>query len=217
MQVFEFKGKNYEVDADEFLLDTAEWDVDFAEEMARRNGIETGLSSSHWRVLRSIREHFLTQGDCPAAYEVCKECGLSSTELDKLFPMDNQRCAYKIAGIPYFSQFPSYLKCPGRKNAIQERVYKVDIEGFLVDPDEWDCDYAIFRMRDMKIPEASDMHLEIIQYLRKRYYSTGHIPTIEQTCSDHDIDIEDMQALFPGDCYRSALIAAGLRPTARNG
>lgn len=216
MQVWEFSGKTYEVDADEFLLDAFQWDVDFAEGMARRNGIEEGLSDSHWRVLKFIREHFLKQGACPAAFELCRECGLSAAELDKLFPMDNKRCAYKIAGIPYFSQFPSYVKCGGPKNAIQDRVYKVDIAGFLIDSDEWDCDYAIFRMRDMNMPEASDLHLEIIQYLRKRYYATGQIPTVEQICSDHDIDLEDLQALFPGDCYRSALKAAGLRPPVLN-
>ena len=216
MQVLEFNGKNYEVDADEFLLDASQWDAAFAEGMARRNGIDEGLSSSHWRVLKFIREHFLKQGACPVAYEVCRQCGLNTAELDKLFPMDNKRRAYKIAGIPYFSQFPSYVRCGGPKNAIQERVYRVDIAGFLIDSDEWDCDYAIFRMRDMNIPETSDLHLEIIQYLRKRYYATGQIPTVEQICSDHDIDLEDLQALFPGDSYRLALKTAGLRPPARN-
>ncbi|MDR3553836.1 MAG: TusE/DsrC/DsvC family sulfur relay protein [Syntrophobacteraceae bacterium] len=217
MQVWEFNGKNYEVDADEFLLDAFHWDTGFAEGMAQRNGIEEGLSAFHWRVLKFIREHFLKQGACPAAYEICRECHLSSAELNKLFPMDNNRCAYKIAGIPYYSQFPSYVKCGGPRNAIQDRVYKVDIAGFLIDPDEWDCDFAIFRMRNMNIPEVSDLHLEIIQYLRKRYYATGQIPTVEQTCADHDIDLEDLQVLFPGDCYRLAVRTAGLRPPVRNG
>ena len=216
MQVWEFNGKNYEVDADEFLLDASQWDADFAEEMALRNGITEGLSASHWHVLKFVRKYFSKEGACPAAYEVCRECGLSSAELAKLFPMDNTRCAYKIAGIPYFSQFPSYVKCAGRKNPIQDRVYKVDIAGFLIDPDEWDCDYAIFRMRDMNVPEVSDMHFEIIQYFRKRYYATGKIPTVDQTCSENDIDLEDLQALFPGDCYRSAFKTAGLRPSVQN-
>ena len=216
MQVCEFNGKNYEVDADDFLLDAFQWDVDFAEAMARRNGIEEGLSPSHWGVLKFIREHFLKQGACPTAYDVCKECDLSAALLNKLFPMDNKRCVYKIAGIPYFSQFPSYVKCASRKDAIQDRVYQINIEGFLIDPDDWDCDYAFFRMRDLNIPEASDLHLEIVQYLRKQYYSTGEIPTVEQICADHDIDLEDLQVLFPGDCYRVALKTAGLRPPLRN-
>ena len=39
MQTLEFQGKAYEVDADEFLVDVGQWDEDFAEGMAARNGI----------------------------------------------------------------------------------------------------------------------------------------------------------------------------------
>ncbi|MDR3570332.1 MAG: TusE/DsrC/DsvC family sulfur relay protein [Syntrophobacteraceae bacterium] len=214
MQIVELVGKSYKIDADEFLLDSNQWDADFAEEMARRNGMAEGLSASHWRVLNCIRDYFSKEGTCPTAFDICKACGLSLAQLANLFPMDNKRSAYKIAGIPYFSQYPAYVKCTGRKNPIQERVYRIDIEGFLVDPDEWDCDYVIFRMRDMNIPEASDLHFDVIQFLRKQYYAAGRIPTVEQICAANEIDTEDFGALFPGDFYRAAIKVAGLRPAA---
>ena len=65
--------KAYEVDEDGFLLDFDQWDDGFATETARKCGITSGLTDSHWRIIRWIRRHVQEFGVCPLADRTCRE------------------------------------------------------------------------------------------------------------------------------------------------
>lgn len=82
-----------------------------------------------------------------------------------------------------------------------------------MDPDEWDEHYAAHLAHEMKIPGGvlGQQHWQIIGYLRTGYYKSGKIPTAVETCDANDIDIDDLERLFPDGYHRGAVKIAGLR------
>jgi tRNA 2-thiouridine synthesizing protein E len=217
MGTFTYQGKNYEVDEKGFLLNTEQWDEKFAEGMAPQLNIKQGLTKEHWDVIRSIVEAFKKTGICPTVYETCRTNGLRFQDLRRLFPTGYLRGACKLAGMSSeVGKVGAVLhpaSIPGTMDfmSVYGKTYKVDVRGFLVDPEEWDEQYAVYRAVDMKIGKLSDRHWDIIRYLRKIYKETNRIPTIYDTCEANGIDLEEMERLFPDGYHRGAVKIAGIR------
>jgi tRNA 2-thiouridine synthesizing protein E len=93
------------------------------------------------------------------------------------------------------------------------KTYEVDLRGFLVNPDEWDEYFAIYRAYEMKLHggKLSERHWQVIRFLRERYKQTKEIPTIYETCEVNKMDLDEMERLFPDGYHRSAVKLAGLR------
>ena len=89
----------YETDAEGFLADPAAWTEDWAEEVARANGIAE-LTDRHWLVVRFMRDRFLATGTAPSIRSLGKESGVPVKELYALFPKGPAKLAAKIGGIP---------------------------------------------------------------------------------------------------------------------
>ncbi|MEW6184160.1 MAG: TusE/DsrC/DsvC family sulfur relay protein [Thermodesulfobacteriota bacterium] len=217
MGTFTYQGKNYEVDEKGFLLTTDPWDEKFAEGMAPQLNIKQGLTKEHWDVIRSIVEAFKTTGICPTVYETCRTNGLRFQDLRRLFPTGYLRGACKLAGMSSevgrvgAALHPASV--PGTMDfmSVYGKAYKVDVRGFLIDPEEWDEQYAVYRAVDMKIGKLTDRHWDIIRYLRKTYKETNRIPTIYDTCEANGIELEEMERLFPDGYHRGAVKIAGIR------
>lgn len=69
------------------------------------------------------------------------------------------------------------------------------------------------RALEMKIPqgELTESHWRVIDYLRDFHKREKRIPTIYETCETCQLDLEQMEALFPDGYHRGALKIAGLR------
>ncbi|MGA2401918.1 MAG: TusE/DsrC/DsvC family sulfur relay protein [Syntrophobacteraceae bacterium] len=216
METPDLAQKGYRVDADGFLLNPGDWDTRFAEGLAPSVGIPGGLTSRHWDVIDFIRQSFSTGGKCPSIYEICKAHGLRLADLKRLFPAGYLRGACRLAGLTY-SEEPAHSSWlprnrPARiSKAFSERTYRVDIRGFLIDPSEWDEDYAVFKALEMKMPGLNEGHWELISFIRKRFEETGTVPTVYEVCENSQIEIEDLESLFPDGYHRGALKIAGLR------
>ncbi|GAB4346404.1 MAG: hypothetical protein Kow0099_27560 [Candidatus Abyssubacteria bacterium] len=225
MATLTFEQKTYSVDSESFLLDHEQWDEAFAEGLAP--GLEIPrLTSEHWRVLYFIRDSFRCHGKCPLVYETCKANKLRLKELQRLFPTGYLRGACKLAGVTYKeachgavsvprgagkSEGPGFSRAAGMPET-EEKVYRVDVRGFLVDPHEWDEPYALFKAYEMGMPEGlGDRHWEIIRFLRASFKENGVVPTVYQACETHKLDIEDLEKLFPHGYHRGAVKIAGLR------
>ena len=89
----------YETDAEGFLANSAEWNEEFAIEVARANGIPE-LTDRHWLVVRFMRDRFLATGTAPTIRSLGKESGVPVKELYALFPKGPAKLAAKIGGIP---------------------------------------------------------------------------------------------------------------------
>jgi tRNA 2-thiouridine synthesizing protein E len=216
MEVPDLAQKGYKVDADGFLLNPEEWDVKFAEGLAPSVHIPAGLTSQHWNVINFIRKSFAEKGQCPTIYEICRAHGLRLADLKRLFPTGYLRGACRLAGLTYSEEVVHSSWLPRSRSARalkapRERTYRVDIHGFLIDPSEWDEDYAAFKAIEMKMPSLDDAHWTIINFIRKRFEETGIVPTVYETCEENTIEIEDLESLFPDGYHRGLVKVAGLR------
>lgn len=222
MKTFSFNSKAFEVDGENFLTDHETWDKEFAVGMAHELGMNDNLSEQHWKVIHCIRDAFSRTGERPLLYETCKLMGLKSKTLRQLFPTGYLRGACLLAGIGYQGPWqdangfkipePRDEKPPQKAGFImQDKVYKIDIFGFLIDSNDWDEDYALIRAYEMKIITGlTPKHLQIIYFLRDSYKLNRHVPTIYDCCEANEMDIEDIEELFPGGYHRCAIKIAGL-------
>lgn len=221
MRTLNYKGKSYEVDSQDFLEDFRSWDTDFAKGMAQRLGMGEDLTKEQWDVINFLRDSFKATGVCPNIYETCRMCGLRIKELKRCFPTGYLRGACRLAGITYKEgcvgqrgvHWPPYAEIEDVQVVYNHKTYQVDVRGFLVNPDDWDEYYAIHRAFDMKIPggKLTDRHWQIIRFLRESYEKSGEVPTVYETCENNEIDLEELERLFPDGYHRGAVKIAGLR------
>ena len=223
MESFSYGDKTYHVDAQGFLIDYDQWDENFAAGMASKSRIAEGLTKKHWDVIHSIRESFQKTGECPLVYKTCKSSGLSARAFKKLFPTGYMRGACKLAGITYRDRIVNYYgeEEPQIKETAQERasrasmkekIYRVDVFGFLVDPGDWDEDFAVAKALEMKIPGGlTKKHRKVIRYLRDSFERDKVVPTFIECCEANGLGLEELERLFPDGYQRGAVKIAGLR------
>jgi TusE/DsrC/DsvC family sulfur relay protein len=216
MGSFTFKDKTYQVDSDGFLSDFNLWDENFAEGVAAEHKITGGLTDKHWEIIRFIRNAYKETGKCPLVYEACRRNKLKIEDLKELFPTGYLRGACKLAGLTYKE---GYLNQSGLEefaekiaSGTDEKTYEVDVRGFLIDPNQWDEKFALFRAYEMKMPEKlTEEHWKIINYLRDSFKKSNIVPTVYHTCEDNGITLEQLEKLFPDGYHRGAVKIAGLR------
>jgi len=216
MNIFTFGNKAYQVDTEEFLSDFKQWDENFARGMAPKVGIISGLSEDHWKIIYFMRDAFKQTGKCPLVYETCRMNRLHLQELKKLFPAGYLRGACKLAGITYREGYldQSWVEEFAERvtsGVREEKIYLVNIRGFLMNPAEWDRKFALFKAHEMKMPKLTDKHWQIINSLRKSFEKNNIVPTLYETCEANGIDLEELEKLFPDGYHRGAVKIAGLR------
>jgi tRNA 2-thiouridine synthesizing protein E len=96
----ELNGHSYNVDEDGFLEDPAIWNDAVACDFALCEGITTGLTEDHWKVINYIRNYYLEFGIAPMVRKVCKETGFKLNQIYELFPSGPAKGACKLAGLP---------------------------------------------------------------------------------------------------------------------
>jgi tRNA 2-thiouridine synthesizing protein E len=219
MKNFSFEGKIYSVDSEGFLLDYNQWDENFARGLAPEVKIPEGLTREHWKVIHFIRKTFKQDGECPLVYQTCKANGLHIKDLKTLFPTGYLRGACKLAGITYKERFIDYygekepeFRAGGVRPEIEEKVYRVNVRGFLVDPTEWDQNFALHKAHEMKMTEGlGDKHWKIIHFLRDYFKQNGLVPTVYETCEANQIELDELERLYPDGYHRGAVKIAGLQ------
>jgi len=211
-----FKNKAYQVDSGGFLLDSSQWDENFAETMAAEVKMTGGLSKEHWNVINYIRNTYKEMGICPSIYQSCRANKLHLKQLRDLFPMGYLRGACKLSGITYKEGYLKYSWLQANIkdviSSLPEKNYMIDVRGFLVDPSNWDMRFAIFKAHELKMPEGlTDKHWQIIEYMRTNFIINNIVPTSYETCDGNDIECEELEQLFPDGYHRGAVKVAGLR------
>jgi tRNA 2-thiouridine synthesizing protein E len=220
MKTYTFNGKTFETDDQNFLVDYETWDKDFATGMAYELGMVAGLTERHWEIIQYIQKSFETTGRRPSLYDTCKAMELNAQRLRTLFPTGYLRGACLLAGVGYTEtnradalKIPDLRVEPPAKTGFvsKDKAYRIDIFGFLIDSEDWDEDYAVIRAYEMKIKSGlTPRHWQIIYFLRDSYRLNHIVPTIYECCEANDIDIEEMEALFPDGYHRCAVKLAGL-------
>ena len=211
-----FNNKTYLVDDNGFLVDFNQWDRNFVETLAPSLKIENGLSDEHWKIINFIRDCYKELGRCPLVYQTCKMNGLHLSELKNLFPTGYLRGACRLAGVTYREGYIQHSLMDGIDEEddpdFPDKTYTVDVRGFLINPYEWDNQFAIFKAYEMKVPEKlTGRHWQIIHYLRDFFKREKRVPTVFETCEANKIEIEELEELFPDGYHRGAVKIAGLR------
>ena len=73
----------------------------------------------------------------------------------------------------------------------------VDPEGFLEDPSQWTPDMAREIARENGIPELTDRHWQVINYMRTAYLENGTAPSIRTLGKASGVPIKELYQLFP--------------------
>ncbi len=206
-----FNNKEYSLDKYGFLHLAKQWDENFAEGMARMQGIPEGLTDEHWEFIKYLRDKFLADEAVPVMVAACIENNLSLDKLRTLFPAGYHKGACKIAGINYAYMIESDIwityECPPPKKL----EYKVTELGFLEEFEKWNREFAGWVVRNWELPEGlTERHWQIIDYLRDFYGNTLTIPHIFDVCKIMGISLVELRELFPKGYCRGACRAAGL-------
>ncbi len=65
--------------------------------------------------------------------------------------------------------------------------------------------------RVMNTNELRVSHWKIMRFLRTQYKKTSQVPTIYETCEANEVELEEMESLFPDGYHRGAVKIAGLK------
>jgi dissimilatory sulfite reductase related protein len=98
MPIRTINNKPIDVDAEGFLTNYKDWDVEIAKVIAAEEGIPA-LGERHLVVINFMRKEFETKGDGPSIRRLTKESGVPTKELYELFPGGPAKKSAKIAGI----------------------------------------------------------------------------------------------------------------------
>ena len=205
------EGKTYSLDQHGFLDEPGQWDENFANGMARLQGIHDGLTKEHWDFISYVREKFFKEETLPLLVVACADNHLRIGKLKALFPTGYFRGACRIAGLSHKSLcdvnlWHSYETAPRLKPE-----YEISPQGFLEDFHQWNERFANLVAHEWALPGGlTPKHWEVIEFLRNYYQITDNIPTVYEVCQAHGLELDDLKALFPGGYRRGACRIAGL-------
>lgn len=97
---------------------------------------------------------------------------------------------------------------------VKGQQIEVDEDGFLVNPELWNEDIvkAFAALED--IPNLTEDHWKVINYLRDYYKQFGIAPMIRKLCKETGFSLKQIYDLFPSGPAKGACKLAGLpKPT----
>ena len=98
MAIRTINHKAVDFDAEGFMTNAKDWDLEIAKVIAAEEGI-AALTDRHLVVLNFMRKEFEAKGDGPSIRKLTKESGVPTKELYEIFPGGPAKKAAKIAGI----------------------------------------------------------------------------------------------------------------------
>jgi len=93
---------------------------------------------------------------------------------------------------------------------IEGRIFEVDGDGFLQQPEIWDEDVAELIARSDGIETLNEKHWAIIRVVRKHYEDKGMAPMVRVLCKEAGVKLREVYELFPLGPARGACRVAGL-------
>lgn len=93
---------------------------------------------------------------------------------------------------------------------IDNRVFEVDGDGFLANPEIWDKGVAELIAKYDGITELNEKHWSIVNIIRSNYEEKGMAPMIRTICKETGLRLREIYELFPLGPARGACRVAGL-------
>lgn len=90
----------------------------------------------------------------------------------------------------------------------------IDEDGFIQDPDLWDEGVAGALAATEGVPELTEEHWKLVNYLRNYYLQFGVAPMIRKVSKETGFPLKRIYELFPSGPAKGACKVAGLpKPT----
>jgi tRNA 2-thiouridine synthesizing protein E len=93
---------------------------------------------------------------------------------------------------------------------LASKEVEVTEEGFLVNPDDWTEEMAQELAKAEGIEELTDLHWEVIRFMRADFKERGQIPTIRRIKNAGGVPIKEVYRLFPNGPAKKAARISGL-------
>ena len=91
------------------------------------------------------------------------------------------------------------------------KEYNVDNRGFLLNPDQWDKNFAVGMAPQVKIQGGlTDDHWRLIYFIRNTFEKINICPLIYIACKKNDLGLGELKNLFPSGYLRGACKLAGV-------
>ena len=89
--------------------------------------------------------------------------------------------------------------------------YRIDDNGFLISPGDWDEGFARTYARSAGIKGGlTDEHWTVIRFIRDTFEERGRVPLVYVTCMNFKMRLKDLKRLFPAGYHRGACRLAGV-------
>ena len=97
---------------------------------------------------------------------------------------------------------------------IAGKQIEIDEDGFLVNPEDWSDDVVTAFAALEDVPEVTEEHWKVINYLRGYFKQFGIAPMIRKMCKDTGLTFKQIYDLFLSGPAKGACKLAGLpKPT----
>jgi len=91
------------------------------------------------------------------------------------------------------------------------RQYEVNDEGFLVRPEEWNEELALFlAKKEESLDALTDQHWAVIRFIRRHYEEKQSAPMVRSICKTTGVALKRVYELFPSGPAKGACKLAGL-------
>lgn len=91
-----------------------------------------------------------------------------------------------------------------------EKTLERDADGHLKNRADWNEDIARELAKEEGIPELTERHWAVINYMRKEFDLKGDAPSIRRLTKESGVDTKELYALFPKGPAKKAAKIAGL-------
>jgi len=93
----------------------------------------------------------------------------------------------------------------------REKEYRVDSQGFLKDPSEWDENFAVGMAPRLKISDGlTERHWKVIYFIRNTFEIMNKCPLVYAACKENKLGLGNLKKLFPTGYLRGACKLAGV-------
>lgn len=97
---------------------------------------------------------------------------------------------------------------------IAGKTVKVNDEGYMTDPSEWNREIAAAIAVEEGIGELSDGHWKVIDFLQNDFKEKGTIPSLRRMTKAGGVPTKELYALYPGGPLKKSSKIAGLKKPA---
>lgn len=95
-----------------------------------------------------------------------------------------------------------------------EKKIAVDEDGFIQNPAEWCEEFVKAVAPEESVPNLTEAHWKVINYLRDYFLKFGSCPPIKMLCKSVGLEVKQIYDLFPtGPAKGACRLAGAPKPT----